>query len=80
MQLLEKKFADPAHAAEAKLDWMHRSILPHRNDLELLRACERLLTGPLPENLKLALVETLFDYKPDDWYPEHLIRRPPARQ
>ena len=56
---------------------MHNAVVPHRNDLELLRACSRLLAGGLPADLRPALVESLFDYRPDDWYSEHGIHPAP---
>jgi hypothetical protein len=79
IELLERKFADPTHGNDVKCDWMHNSILPHQNDVELLRGCRRLLAQGLPVALRPALVEAIFDYRPDDWYPEHLIKKPPPR-
>lgn len=79
IELLERKFADPGHGEDVKRDWMHESILPHRHDVELLRGCRRLLARGLPADLRPALVETLFDYRPDDWYREHGVKRPPPR-
>jgi len=67
--LLEKKFADPKHEDEDKVDWMHRPILEHRNEAPLLECCLRILKGPMSDELKAALVETIFDYQPKDWYP-----------
>lgn len=66
--LLEKKMADPSHDDEEKISWMRTEILSHRNDVALLKSCERLLLGSLPENLQSSLVEALFDYQPDAWY------------
>ena len=85
LALLEKKMAEPGHEDETKVAWMHRSILPRRNDLAVLQSCHRMLTGTLPPSLRPALVETLFDYRPDEWYdarspvarpPRHLMTAP----
>jgi len=78
--LLERKMADPGHAEEDKLDWMRSSILTHRNDLLLLKGCERMLTGNLSPKMKLALVEVLFDYRPAEWYRPSGVLRPPDRR
>ena len=79
IELLERKFADPGHGDDVKRDWMHEAILPHRNDVELLRGCRRLLARGLPATLRPELVATLFEYRPDEWYPEHGVKRPPPR-
>ena len=76
--LLEKKMADMKHDEEDKLSWMRSSILTHRNDLVLLQACERMLGGSLSEDLRLSLVEVLFDYRPE-WFPPSVVLKPPDR-
>ncbi len=68
LALLEKKMVDPSHRDEEKIAWMRSDILSHRNDLPLLRSCERLLRGKLPKNLRPLLVEVLFDYRPGEWF------------
>ena len=78
ISLLEKKMSDPKHDEEDKLHWMHSSILTHRNDLTLLQACERMLGGSLSENLRLSLVEALFDYR-REWFPPSTVLKPPDR-
>jgi len=77
LDLLARKFADPAHEDDFKQAWMRRSILPHRNETELLVTCERLLTGGLPERLRGDLVDVLFDYKPGEWYRPAVSYNPP---
>jgi hypothetical protein len=85
LALLEKKMAEPGHEDKTKVAWMRKSILPRRNDLAVLQSCHRMLTGTLPPSLRPALVETLFDYRPDEWYtarspvaqpPRHLMTAP----
>jgi hypothetical protein len=85
LALLEKKMAEPGHEDETKVAWMHKSILPRRNDLAVLQCCYRMLTGILSPSLQSALVVTLFDYRPDEWYtarspvarpPRHLMTAP----
>lgn len=79
--LLEKKILDPKHEEDDKLDWMRSSILSQRNDLILLKGCERMLSGGLTENLRIALIEVLFDYRPQEWFsPSVVIKAPDRRQ
>ncbi len=66
--LLEKKLVDPAFEEEERVWWMRTAILTRRNDLGLLRACQRLLKGNLPEGLRPELVAVLFDYRPVEWH------------
>ena len=68
LALLERKLVEPAHDDGVKLAWMHTSILTHRNDVPLLVLCGRLLGETLPETLRAPLVESLFDYRPGEWY------------
>ncbi len=78
MALLEKKIADLRFAEEDKLWWMRTAILSHRHDLPLLKSCERMLWQSLPTNLHLGLIESLFTYKPDEWYgADHYYSPPP---
>lgn len=78
--LLEKKMFDPKHEEEDKLDWMRSSILTHRNDLILLKGCERMVAGSLPDNLRIALIEVLFDYRPKEWYSPSVVFKAPDRR
>jgi len=66
--LLEKKLQDPTHEDDEKISWMRTDMLSHRNDLLLLQACERLLSGGLAEHLRPPLVDALFDYRPGEWF------------
>lgn len=79
--LLERKLAAPAHPDSEKLAWMRSHILEHRNDLPLLQACERLLSGKLKKGLRAPLVEVLFDYRPGEWFrPASVHSAPPLAQ
>jgi len=80
MGLFEKKMADMEHDEDAKLSWIRSSVLVHRDDLELLLSCERMLQGGMPSNLREPLIEVLFDYRPDDWFmPDRYYPQPPDR-
>jgi hypothetical protein len=76
--LLESKLRDPAHEDQEKVSWMRTDILSHRNDVPLLQACERLLSGGLTEHLRPELVDALFDYRPGEWFkPASSYSAPP---
>ncbi len=69
LALLEKKMGDPRYESEDQIDWLHGPILEHRSDAPLLASCLRMLKGQMPDELRPALVETLFDYRPQEWFP-----------
>lgn len=81
MQLLEQKFVHLQLPDNyQKVSWMRQQILPRRNDERLLECCENLVSGSLPNNLKVELVDVLFDYKPEEWYVGCDKPKPPARE
>jgi len=68
LRLFERKLLDSARRQDEKIAWLRTTVLTHRNDLALLRACERMLRGKLPKPLRPFLIEALFDYRPGEWY------------
>lgn len=79
LDLLEKKLADPAHEEDERVGWMRCSIFARRNRLALIECAERMFSGSLPESLRPALVEALFDYKPEEWFTPATVISPPDR-
>ncbi|MFH1747783.1 MAG: hypothetical protein ABIG44_12165 [Planctomycetota bacterium] len=87
LELFERKMVGNEHGEIYKLGWIYNSIVPRRNELAILQSCQRLLTGDLAAELKPALVDGLFDYRPEEWYhPERVVEpadrtqaSPPAR-
>jgi hypothetical protein len=77
--LFEKKMRDPAIEDSDKFYWLRTRVVGHRNDLLLLACCDRLLREGLSEALRPILVETLFDYRPDQWYMVEPQAVPPPR-
>lgn len=80
LEVLEKKMTDHRFEDGDKIAWMRTDVLPHRNDLLLLKSCERMLTGGLSQKLRPSLVEVLFDYQPQEWYTPASIYDPPDRR
>jgi hypothetical protein len=77
--LFEQLLGDPRHDAGARRSWMISDVMPHRNDLLLLQAARRLLGRPaaLSPKLREALVEALFDYRPEKWFTPNGGPSPP---
>lgn len=78
LELFERKMAGPEFEDDDKIDWMRSSVLTHRNSAPLLECCERLLLHGLSGSLRSELVDVLFDYKPEEWFPPAVSRIPPA--
>ena len=74
--LLEKRLLDAQIEPEQKIAWMHDAILRHRRNALLLAGLDRILTTTLPKALRPALVESLFDYRPNEWFRND--RNPPV--
>jgi hypothetical protein len=68
---------------DLRVAWMRRPLLLHRTEEPFLRMCERLLLGGAAGThspaLQRALVEALFDFKQEEWYPPHNPPVPPKR-
>jgi hypothetical protein len=78
MALLERKLIDPTQETVYKVSWVRAFMLPHRNDLALLQACERMIAGSLPLPLRYTVLEMLCDYD-ERWYPCCYHPKPPPR-
>ncbi len=80
--LFEKKVRDPALEDGDKGSWFIGDVLLHRNDEPLLLACERLVSAQLSLQVKSALIDSLFDYQPREWFGDieiWPIPKPPDR-
>ncbi len=77
LDLFVTKLLDPAHPEDDKLEWLRQNVLPHRQDVDLLRACREALARGLNPSLALALVQVIFDYRPEEWYRPATVQVPP---
>jgi len=67
--LLEEAFTSEAFDDGLVFWWFRGPLLERRQDGPLLAMAERLLKpGKLSETRRFALVESLFEYRPGDWY------------
>ena len=51
-----------------KVDLLHRSVLPRRTRLPVLRTCAGLLERNVSPEVRPAIIETLFDYESRLWF------------
>jgi hypothetical protein len=65
------------HEPGDKEAWLYTDVLTHRTEAPLLAGCERLLASHLAPPLKSVLIDSLFDYRPDEWYGEEGVPPPP---
>jgi hypothetical protein len=70
-EIMESSSQDAAN----RVDAIHRSILPYRTHIAILRMCSRLLQKDLEPQVEAGLIETLFDYQERKWFGN--ARRPP---
>ncbi len=80
--LIGRKLADPNLETEFKIAWLRGPILEHRRSAVMLNAAEQwLATGKFERELRDALVQALFDYQPETWYPgREGLPRPPEEK
>lgn len=77
LALFEAKMSDPGHDEATRVGWARYEVVPRRDDPGVLEGCGRLLAGTLPGTVRVALVEALFDYRPDAWYGAGPTPEPP---
>ncbi len=65
--LFERLLRDPEQELDERIDWLHHSLVAHRDRVELLAMTARLLDSKLPAELITALIEGVFDYQ-QRWY------------
>jgi hypothetical protein len=78
LALFQKLVADPKQSFDQKAAWFHNLILPHRYEEALLSTCESLLKRKeIGQETQTVILESLFDYKPDEWYSGDDPPKPP---
>ena len=79
IDLVGRKLANPEHSAEERAGWLYSSVVPHRNDETLLAMLAASLQKPLEPEVKSAIVDVIFDHRPEEWYSIHTQVFPPPR-
>ncbi|WP_347988696.1 hypothetical protein [Methylomonas sp. AM2-LC] len=66
--LFTQMLMDEGIPLEQKIAWLHDSVLQHRRNPTLVAHLAQLMSGKLPPNLRLPVLESLFDYQPKIWF------------
>ena len=78
LALFESLVLDPMQSPTQKESWFHTIILPRRYDTPLLVSCKKLLESKdLAADTQTLILESLFDYRPNDWYSGDDPPKPP---
>jgi hypothetical protein len=78
LQVFEEIIAGDWVEPRVKVEIIHRSVLPKRTEIQVLATCIRLLDRPLADQVRSAIIETLYDYQPGVWFgPARNTPRPP---
>ena len=68
MGVLEAMFREKDRPLDERVGLAHRSLVPVRSSLEVARVVDRLASADIPGGLRAALLESLFDYRPAEWF------------
>lgn len=81
-EVIGRKLADGKIESEYKIAWLRGPILRQRRSAPMLTAAEKWLNDTaLGHELRAALAEALFEYRPDEWYPgREGLPRPPEEK
>ena len=82
VQLFASLLKDKGRSLGGRRYWIRWHVLENRHGLEMLMTCRQLLLrgSGLPARLRLALIEALFDYRPEKWCRPDRCMTPPPRQ
>lgn len=68
LTVFEEMLRGGAVSDEVKIEILHRSVLPRRGDRRVLECVARLVRNGLNETVRVAAVETVFDYHSRRWF------------
>jgi hypothetical protein len=68
LEVFEAMIADRLVPAEERIAALRRSLVPHRTDLAVLSSAKRLVDSKLERDVTIAIVESVFDYQPQQWF------------
>lgn len=80
LEVFRKNLLDPGHDVEDRCAFLYESVVPRRQDVELLRVCRSILESRSDDAIDVPLVEVLFDYRREVWYLPHGAPMPPRRE
>lgn len=76
LALLEEMFADRSQEVEDRVDMARESIVPNRTKVSIVRMVDTLWERSVEREVLLALAESIFEYRPDEWFGK--VRNPPV--
>jgi|HubBroStandDraft_4_1064222.scaffolds.fasta_scaffold246071_2 hypothetical protein len=76
LEVFESMAADGSVDAASRIDVIRRSVIPFRISAAVLRSIERLLDREVEAPVQIALLESVFEYKPALWFGR--VVSPPA--
>jgi hypothetical protein len=59
------------YESEDKRFILYTDLLPYRYNITVVEFADRALRGAIPQDLRVPMVEALFDYRPAEWYLVH---------
>lgn len=65
--MFEEKIADDRYSEKRRVWWLRKEIPPNCNKILVLESCSRMLRGEMDGNLKVSLVEVLFNFQ-STWF------------
>lgn len=68
LQIFEEMVQGTAVDRISLVDMLHSGLVPHRGIIPVLESCRRLLRTNLDPDVRVALVESLFDYRSKAWF------------
>jgi hypothetical protein len=78
LSLLGQMLADRSVPAARRVDGMHFAVYPHRAEPPMLDLAGTLLAGDLDDEVRIGLVEAIFDDQPSRWLdPGARVATPP---
>jgi hypothetical protein len=78
LTLLESMMLDSSMALEERTELLHKTIVPRRTQLAVVRLADRILTRTRERSLAHAVTESVFDYRQEWFGIESRIAGPPA--
>lgn len=79
LALFEEMIRDQEVPADRRVDALHSAVLAYRTVLAVLRAMDHLLAGNLEHGVAIGVIETVFDYRPGDWFATAKFQPTPPR-
>lgn len=76
LALFEEMIRDETVPEERRVDNLHAAVLPYRTEIAVLQTMDRLVSGDLPDRVRIGAVETIYDERSREWFGP--ARNPPA--